>query len=364
VPDNAGRDPEVVAKTLSRWLRTRIEKGADPLIWTVQAPASNGFSNETILCRATWDDGSGEGPTDRRLVVRVAPTRHLLFLDAEFSTQYRVMEAMTRGMTGVPLPGLGWYEEDPSWLGVPFFTMDHVEGLVPPDNLPYTMEGWVLEASPEEQARLWWTGLEAMARVHTADWRALGLDWLADPERGRPGLEQQLAYYREFLDWTARGRPQPVVEAAWEWLVANQPAEDGPVVLCWGDSRIGNVIWRDFEPAAVLDWEMATLGQPELDLGWWLYFDRQFSEGLSVPRPSGFPSHEETVDRYAELMGRPMQDLEYYQVFSGFRFAVILCRLFDLMVSSGQLPEDTDMGTNNLATQFTATLLGLPSPAA
>lgn len=364
MPDNAGRDPEVVAKTLSRWLRTRIEKGADPLVWTVQAPASNGFSNETILCRATWDDGSGDGPTDRRLVVRVAPTRHLLFLDAEFSTQYRVMEAMTRGRTGVPLPGLGWYEEDPSWLGVPFFTMDHVEGLVPPDNLPYTMEGWVLAASPEEQARLWWTGLEAMARIHTADWRALGLDWLADSGRGRPGLEQQLAYYREFLDWTAQGRPQPVVEAAWEWLVANQPTEDGSVVLCWGDSRIGNVIWRDFEPAAVLDWEMATLGQPELDLGWWLYFDRQFSEGLSVPRPAGFPSHEETVDRYAELIGRPMQNLEYYQVFSGFRFAVILCRLFDLMVSSGQLPEDTDMGTNNLATQFTATLLGLPSPAA
>ncbi len=363
MPDNAGRDPEVVAKTLSRWLGTRLPAGADPRVWAVEAPAANGFSNETILCRASWRHGS-DAPGERRLVVRVAPTRHQLFLDAEFSTQYRIMEAMTKGGAGVPLPALGWYEEDPSWLGVPFFTMDHVEGLVPPDNLPYTMEGWVLEASPEEQARLWWSGLEAMARIHTADWRALGLGWLADARRGRPGLDQQLAYYREFLDWTARGRPQPVVEAAWEWLVANQPVEDGPVVLCWGDSRIGNIIWQDFEPAAVLDWEMATLGQPELDLGWWLYFDRQFSEGLSVPRPAGFPSHEETVARYTELIGRPLRDLHYYQVFSGFRFAVILCRLTDLLVGSGQLPDDTDMGTNNLATQFTATLLGLPPPSA
>ena len=241
--------------------------------------------------------------------------------------------------------------------------MDHVEGLVPPDNLPYTMGGWVVDAAPAEQERMWWTGLEAMASIHRTDWRALGLDWLADHKRGKPGLDQQLTYYREFLDWTAEGRPQPVTEAVWDWLVANRPEERGDVVLSWGDSRVGNMIWEDFAPVAVLDWEMASLGQPELDLGWWLYFDRQFTEGLAVPRPPGFPSHEETIERYSELIGRPVHDVEYYEIFSGFRFAVIMCRLTDLLVQSGQLPEDTDMGTNNLATQFTAQLLGLPSPA-
>jgi aminoglycoside phosphotransferase (APT) family kinase protein len=361
VPDNAGRDPQDVARTLSRWLATRLPAGAEPTVTDVDAPAATGFSNETILCRARWREAGR--PVERRLVVRVAPTRNSLFLDARFATQYKVMQTLAQGGTAVPLPPLGWYEEDPSWLGVPFFTMDHVEGLVPPDNLPYTMEGWVLEASAAEQEQMWWSGLEAMARIHRADWRSLGLEWLADPSRGAPGLDQQLAYYREYLDWTARGRPQPVAEAAWEWLVANRPAEDGPVTLCWGDARVGNIIWRDFTPVAVLDWEMATLGQPELDLGWWLYFDRQFTEGLSVPRPPGFPSRQATVARYAELIGRPLHDLEFYEIFSGFRFAVIMCRLADLMVESGQLPGDTDMGTNNLATQFTAQLLGLPSPA-
>ena len=287
MPENAGRDPDQVAVTLARWLETRLPAGASPVVTEVEAPASNGFSNETILSRVTWhEDGR---PGSHRLVVRVAPTRNLLFLDARFSTQYRVMEALGRSDAGVPLPPLGWYEEDPTWFGVPFFTMEHVEGLVPPDNLPYTMEGWVLEASPAEQERMWWTGIEAMARIHRVDWRRLGLDWLADPGRGRPGLDQQLAYYREYLDWTAEGRPQPVAEAAWEWLVANRPEEEAPVTLCWGDARLGNIIWQDFTPAAVLDWEMATLGQAELDLGWWLYFDRQFTEGLSVPRPPGFP---------------------------------------------------------------------------
>jgi len=360
VPDNAGRDPDDVAGVLARWLATRLPAGADPVVTDVQAPVTNGFSNETILCRAAWR--GEDGPVDRRLVVRVAPTRNLLFLDADFSVQYRVMDALAGGGIGLPLPELGWFETDPSWLDVPFFTMGHVEGLVPADNLPYTMEGWVVDAAPGDQERLWWSGLEAMARVHRADWRELGLGWLGRRLPGRPGLDQQLAYYRRFLDWSARGRPQPVAEAAWAWLVDHRPDETGHTALCWGDARPGNIVWRDFEPAAVLDWEMATLGPAELDLGWWLYFDRQFTEGLGVPRPPGFPGRDETVQRYAELIGRPLVDLEYYEVFSGFRFAVIMCRLTDLLVGSGQLPADTDMGTNNLATQFTARLLGLPAP--
>lgn len=361
MPDLAQRDPDEVSAVLSAWLATKLGPGANPAVSDVNAPASNGFSNETILCRARWRrDGR---PVDERLVVRVAPTRHLLFLDAKFSTQYKVMKTLADGGSDVPLPPLGWYEEDPRWLGVPFFTMAHVDGLVPPDNLPYTMEGWVVDAEPAQQAQMWWTGLDALAAVHRTDWRSLGLGWLGDPRRGRPGLDQQLAYYREFLDWSARDRPQRVTEAIWKWLVEHRPPETGEVVLCWGDSRVGNIIWDEFRPRAVLDWEMATLGQPELDLGWWLYFDRQFAEGLGVPRPPGFPSHEETVERYSAMLGRPMENLEYYQVFSGFRFAVIMCRLTDLLVQSGQLPADTDMGTNNLATQFTAQLLGLPSPA-
>jgi len=151
MPDNAGRDPDEVATTLARWLAARLPAGAEPVVTHVQAPESNGFSNETILCRASWQDT--DGPVDQRLVVRVAPTRNVLFLDADFSIQYRVMAALADGRVGLPLPKLGWFEDDPSWLGVPFFTMDHVDGLVPPDNLPYTMEGWVVDAAPAGRSR-------------------------------------------------------------------------------------------------------------------------------------------------------------------------------------------------------------------
>jgi aminoglycoside phosphotransferase (APT) family kinase protein len=365
MPDVTQRDPAAVASVLTRWLRTKsAETGGAPdasiEVFDVEAPASNGFSNETILCRVR-SESDGQA-SERRLVVRVAPTTHTLFLDADFSVQYRVMRTLAAGNTGIPLPRLGWFEEDPQYLGVPFFTMDHVEGKVPADNIPYTIEGWVLEGTPEQQARMWWSGLDALASVHRTDWAALGFEWLNNPGRGRPGIEQQMSYYGSFHQWATKGATIPTLDATWKWLQAHQPQEKGDIVLNWGDSRIGNIIWDDFECGAVLDWEMASLGQPEMDLGWWLYFDRQFSDGLGVPRPAGFGSHEETIDRYAELIGRPLRDLFFYEVFSGFRFAVIMVRLADLLMDTNILPGDSDMGSNNLATQLLATMLELPAP--
>ena len=361
MPELTERDPIALSATLTSWLAGVLGDEANPVITDLHAPASSGFSNETILVTAEWSEGGQR--QEQKLVFRVHPTKHTLFLEADFSLQYNVMKAL-QGIDGVPIPTLRWYEDDPAVLEVPFFVMDHVEGQIPADNLPYTMEGWLLDSTPEEQATLWNSGIDTLAAIHELDWKALGLGFLAEDSYGKPGLERQMNYYRAFLDWTAEGRPQPTTEAVWEWLVANKPEEPSDLVLSWGDSRIGNIIWDAYRPAAVLDWEMATVGPPEMDLGWWLYFDRQFSEGLGIGRPEGFPTHDESIARYEALYGRTMGDLLWYEVFAGFRFAVIMCRLSDLLVGSGLLPEDSDMGTNNLATQFTAQLLGLPAPAA
>ena len=109
---------------------------------------------------------------------------------------------------------------------------------------------------------------------------------------------------------------------------------------------------------------MASLGQPEMDLGWWLYFDRQFSEGLGVPRPAGFGSHEDTIERYSELMGRPMRDIFFYEVFSGFRFAVVMCgSRTSSSVGSRSWTRTPTWRPNNIATQLLATMLDLEPPA-
>jgi aminoglycoside phosphotransferase (APT) family kinase protein len=152
-----------------------------------------------------------------------------------------------------------------------------------------------------------------------------------------------------------------VAEAALGWLHANRPEPDDPLGLCWGDARIGNMIFDHDRCVAVLDWEMVTLGPWEQDLAWWLFLDRHHSEGLGVPRLEGFPSHADTVARYEELMGRRVRNLDYYTVFAGFRFAVVMIRVIAMAVAFGLLPPDTDMGTNNIVTRLLAQDLGLPS---
>ena len=79
---------------------------------------------------------------------------------------------------------------------------------------------------------------------------------------------------------------------------------DEPTVLLWGDARIGNIIFDGTMPAAVIDWEMVTLGSPEVDLAWAIFVDRHHSEGIETSRLAGFPSVEASVARYESLTGQ------------------------------------------------------------
>ena len=147
------------------------------------------------------------------------------------------------------------------------------------------------------------------------------------------------------------------MDRALDWLEANRPLAPEPLGVCWGDSRIGNQIFDGVQCAALLDWEMAAIGNPEQDLAWFLYFDRLFSEGLMIARPTGFPTHADTLVRYEALTGMEPQSVGFYELLASLRFAIILMRLGQLMVWNGQLPEDTDFGTNSFAMQFLAKLL-------
>lgn len=361
MPIPAQRDPELTRRTLARWLAARMPEARGVAVSPLTGPAATGFSNETLIFDATWT--AGGAPRSEGFVVRVKPRAYSLFLESDFDLHYRVQKTLAE-RTDVPMPRLYWYEEDAGLLGAPFYAMARVAGQVPGDNPPYTVDGWLFEAAPADQERLYWSGLDAMARVHRLDWRALGFGFLDKPERGAPGLDQQIDYYRDYLRWAARGRPQPLAEAAFAWVLANRPAGPQPVELCWGDSRIGNMIFDGFECRAVLDWEMVALGDPVQDLGWWLFLDRHHSEGVGVSRPPGFPDHAATIARWEELTGRRATHVDFYQVFAGLRFAVIMMRLAQLMIEFEVLPPDSDLERNNIVTQLLAKMLGLPSPGA
>jgi aminoglycoside phosphotransferase (APT) family kinase protein len=325
----AQRDLEQACSQLAGWLAPRLGDGIS--IDKIEMPGATGFSSETLLFDAVLPDGDVRG-----LVAKVEPTAYRVFLDTNFEGQFRVVEALARH-TGVPVPPPYWYEPDPSVLGAPFYVLGKVAGQVPQDNPNYSAEGWLKELSPAEQGQVWWNGLEAMAGVHLTDWKAAGLYFLDNPRRGQPGLDQQLHYYREFLTWASSGDPNPLHARALDWLDANRPADE-PLDLCWGDARISNTIFDRTRAAALLDWEMVTLGNGEQDLAWYIYIDWWFTEIVGNERLRGFPSRDETAARYESLTGRTVRHLDYYDVFAAFRYCVIMTRLSEIMVSFDMWP--------------------------
>lgn len=322
-------------------------------VTNVTPPQATGFSTDTLLFDATWKAESRE--QRKALVARVRPTGYAVFPEYDIALQYSVVKALGE-RTDIPVPRVHWLEEDESVLGAPFYVMDKVEGRIPGDNPPYHAAGWVTEITPEERAAFWWDGLDVLARIHKLDWRQLGFGVLDRRQFGAPGLEQQLNYYEHYFEWAKRDRENPIAAAAFAWLKKNRPATSH-LGLCWGDSRIGNMIFNDGRCVAVLDWEMVTLGDPIQDLAWWLFLDRHHSEGIGVARLPGFPTREETVARYERLTGRRVETLHYYEIFAAFRFAVIMMRVAQMLVEYEALPSDSDLETNNIVTQLLERLL-------
>jgi aminoglycoside phosphotransferase (APT) family kinase protein len=357
------RDLEEARGTIAGWLGEQIEGATDVEVGPLSGPDFTGFSNETLLFDAAWTIADGERVT-QRLVLRVEPTQHTVFMEADFENQYRVLSTLGQH-TAVPVPTVRWLEQDPGHLGAAFFVMDRVDGRAPTDTPPYTLGGWLFEEStPTERRTLVENGVDALAAVHAVDWQGLGLGFLSKPQYGALGFEQQLHYYEAAFEWANPDRPPPpIAKAALEWVQANAPAQDPELALAWGDARINNQLFdASYQVAAVVDWEMVTIADPMMDLGWWLFLDRHFHEGMPAPRLEGFPTREEVVARYEATSGRTARDLHFYEVFAGLRFAVVMMRIGKLLVEFELMPADNDMADNNAVTRVVADLLDLPSP--
>jgi aminoglycoside phosphotransferase (APT) family kinase protein len=143
------------------------------------------------------------------------------------------------------------------------------------------------------------------------------------------------------------GRRHPVIERCFEWIDANRPRDEGETVISWGDSRIGNVLYDGFEPAAILDWEMAALGPRGLDLGW-LVFMHEFFEGvarmLGQPGMPGFLRREDVAAHYERVSGHAVPDLAFYELYAALRHAIVMARIHARRVHFGEAlwPEDVD----------------------
>ncbi|MFQ5514815.1 MAG: phosphotransferase family protein [Myxococcota bacterium] len=304
------------------WLSQRIAV-SDLELSELEAPSHGGLSHETRLFRARWDDGLERRVRD--LVLRLAPAGLPLFPRYDLEAQFRLQQILGE-RTELPVPRVLWLETDPTVLGRAFYVMERVPGRVASDVPPYLLGGWLHDATPAQQRRAQESLVDALARLHRLDWRKLGLDYLDRPECGPLGLDQEFGYWRRYLDWAGAKHPLPVLEAAFAWCLEHRPASTGSVGLSWGDARIGNVIYGDdFRPAALLDWEMACLGPPELDLGWMIFLHETALIWLEdLP---GFHGREAILERYQQALGREVRDLLFYEVWAGLRAAAIRARI-------------------------------------
>ncbi|MFN8626471.1 MAG: phosphotransferase family protein [Candidatus Binatia bacterium] len=354
-------EPERVVAALPAWLSGRWPAAEGLAISDLSTPLGTGNSNETIFFRATWRE-RGE-PRAGRYVLRIEPRdpplwpRQTAAPVPSVEVQYRAMQAVGAHGT-VPLAPLIGYEPRPDPLGRPFFVMGHVNGRVPTDWPPYTREGFLAdEASPAQRRRLFENGIEVMAALHRIDWRTADLGWLVPPERA-PGLRWQLDLHRAYARSGLHGRAHPILEQAFDWLEVHFPGE-GELAISWGDAKISNLIFSDDACVAVTDWESVAIGPPELDLGWWLMFDRFMHESSGATRLDGIPTRAQQQEHYEAVSGRRVGNARYFEVFAAMRYATVLVRLGDRYAAAGRVPAEMNMAVDNVATQVLADLLGI-----
>jgi aminoglycoside phosphotransferase (APT) family kinase protein len=226
--------------------------------------------------------------------------------------------------------------------------MERVEGRIPTDNPPMHDEGWIAEDLSEgERKALWWSGFEAMCSVHGVSWQGR-FEFLLEPERGATPLDQQLDYYQSYFRWGMEPSRHPDIVEALDYLERNKPSTQ-PIALCWGDSRLANQIFDGLTCVALLDWEMARLGDPVQDLAWWLASDRCFTEGLEIERLPGFPSEAETIARWQTLTGFDASRFDYYTVLALTRFSMQMARIAQYMKKIEIIDQENEFDAENLA---------------
>jgi aminoglycoside phosphotransferase (APT) family kinase protein len=302
--------------------------------------ADRGLSTETFLFDVQKD--GDDGPTTLTQLVFRRPPATNLYPDYDLTRQVMVMNRLRN--TPISVPTVCWLDREDNDLGTPYFVMEQLPTIGTASDYPsYHSQGLYFDATAGQRATMWWGCVQAIADVHALDWRSLRLDKLLMPQRGAHPLEQVVAYCAEMLVWAAPENPRQELVDAVEWLRHNI-YEPEHLVLCWGDSRLSNVLYGpEFEVTAVLDWELAYIGDHEADLAWLLFVDWACSEYQGVPRLGGTPNRQDTIERYEQLSGRAVQNLRYNEVLAAVELGLPVSRLDTRLRNEGLLTGEFDL---------------------
>ncbi|SPM38196.1 Predicted kinase, aminoglycoside phosphotransferase (APT) family, partial [Mycobacterium numidiamassiliense] len=345
----SSRDVTTLPAVMSKWLSTVLPDGATPEVTVESGVDSTGMSSETIILTARWqEDGA---PVEQKLVTRVAPAPEdvQVFPTYRLDHQFEVIKKVGE-ITDVPVPPVRWLEPTGDVLGTPFFVMDYVDGVVPPDVMPYTFgNNWFADAPVERQRELQDSTVEVLAKLHSIPNAEKTFGFLTEGQDGDTALHKHFNWVRSWYDFAVPDiGPSPLLERTFQWLNDNWPTEIAArePVLLWGDSRVGNVLYRDFRPIAVLDWEMVALGPRELDVAWMIHAHMVFEELTKLAGLPGLPEvmrEEDVRATYQRLTGVDVGDLNWFYVYSGVMWACVFMRTGARRVHFGEIEKPDDV---------------------
>lgn len=302
------------AAGLGGYLARRLPDFAEPL--SVRQFRS-GFSNLSYLLKA-----GGHEYVLRRPPIGTRPKS-----GHDMGREFRVLSALHAAFTECPRPVL--YCDDESVIGAPFYVVARIRGLILRRDWPPE-----LEATPALVRAQQFALVDTLARLHRVDYAALGL-----AELGR--AEGYAA--RQVAGWSgryaaARTPDAEQANAVTDWLQLNLPPDAGRPALIHNDYKLDNVVFDAERPSrliGVLDWEMATIGDPLLDLGCSLAYWIEAGDAPELAATRMLPTHlpgsltrREVLVRYAEASGRDIGDFRFHRVFGLFRLAVIVQQIY------------------------------------
>jgi aminoglycoside phosphotransferase (APT) family kinase protein len=290
--------------------------------------------------------------------MRIPPPTAPATRDEGILREWRIIEALDG--TEVPHTKAIAVCPDTEVLGRAFYLMGFVDGWSPMG----LTNGWPAPFDTDLEARqgLSYQLVEGIALLSKVDWRAKGLQDLGRPDGFH---ERQVDRWTAFLE-RIKGRELPGFDVASAWLRAHRPLDYIPGIM-HGDYQFANVMYRDGAPAqlaAIVDWEMGTVGDPKIDLAWTV---QSWPEDTNAPEAAssgyvdmvGMPSRSQVLAHYAEVSGRQVEDIDYYVVLAKWKLAVVLEQGFqrsgddekllafgpivlDLMRGAAELAETTD----------------------
>ncbi len=265
------------------------------------------------------------GRSGRTYVLRRPPPHLRANSNETMRREARVLGALAG--TDVPHPGLIAACPEEDVIGAAFYLMEPVDGFNPTTGLPALHAG-----SEAIRRRMGLALVEGIAALGALDYRALGLDGLGKPdnylERQVARWKAQLDSYAEFDGWTGPAEI-PGVDKVAAWLDAHRPASFQPGII-HGDYHLANVMYRhdSGDLAAIVDWELTTIGDPLLDLGWlmatWPEGETPAPGAVGVQPWTGFPTAAELVEHYRPRTTRDLSTLDWYAVLACYKLGIIL----------------------------------------